>query len=106
MLDIKYYFISLLTALKHLHKKSIIHRDIKPGNFLYNMKLKTGMLIDFGLAQKEESNLSKTAQSSYQNVVKENKQKPFKPFQSISIFSEYLNGVTPTKPGYFKNDYR
>ncbi|CAO3642521.1 unnamed protein product [Cunninghamella blakesleeana] len=107
MLDIKYYLISLLTGLKHLHKKSIMHRDIKPGNFLYNMKLKTGMLIDFGLAQKEESsNLSKTAKTSFQSVVKENKQKPFKPFQSISIFSEYLNGVTPTKPGYFKNDYR
>ncbi|SAL98183.1 hypothetical protein [Absidia glauca] len=52
--DIKHYFKSLLTALKHLHGRGILHRDIKPNNFLYNMELKSGMLIDFGLAQRQD----------------------------------------------------
>ncbi|KAI9306698.1 kinase-like domain-containing protein [Cunninghamella echinulata] len=106
MLDIKHYFISLLTALKNIHKKSIIHRDVKPNNFLYNMKLKTGMLIDFGLAQKEASDLPKSVRSTYHSLVKENTLKSFKPFESTSVFSEFLNGIKPTKPGYFRNDYR
>ncbi|KAJ2956406.1 hypothetical protein NQZ79_g7719 [Umbelopsis isabellina] len=44
----------LLTALKHVHQNRILHRDIKPGNFLYNFRHRTGMLVDFGLAQRED----------------------------------------------------
>jgi len=29
----------------------IIHRDIKPGNYLYNKETKKGVIIDFGLAE-------------------------------------------------------
>lgn len=29
----------------------IFHRDIKPGNFLYNKEKKYGIIIDFGLAE-------------------------------------------------------
>lgn len=29
----------------------IIHRDIKPGNFLYNPQKRQGVIIDFGLAE-------------------------------------------------------
>lgn len=49
--DIKCYTYSLLTGLKHLHSRQFIHRDIKPHNFLYNRQLRTGILIDFGLAE-------------------------------------------------------
>ncbi|KAI9289132.1 kinase-like domain-containing protein [Umbelopsis sp. AD052] len=52
--DIRCYFRCLFTALKHVHKNRILHRDIKPGNFLYNYKHRTGMLVDFGLAQRED----------------------------------------------------
>ncbi|CAO3665499.1 unnamed protein product [Rhizopus stolonifer] len=51
LLDLKHYMSELFTGLKHVHEKGIIHRDIKPGNFLYNKKRKKGYIGDFGLAQ-------------------------------------------------------
>ena len=38
-------------GLKNLKDLGIYHRDIKPGNFLYNPETKKGMIIDFGLAE-------------------------------------------------------
>lgn len=51
LLDLKHYISELFIGLKHVHDKGIIHRDVKPGNFLYNRRTKTGYLGDFGLAQ-------------------------------------------------------
>jgi serine/threonine protein kinase len=49
--DVRSYISQLLTGLKYVHKENIMHRDVKPGNFLYNSKRKVGYLADFGLAQ-------------------------------------------------------
>lgn len=49
--DVKHYIRELLIGLKSLKEKGIFHRDIKPGNFLYNPDLKKGIIIDFGLAE-------------------------------------------------------
>ncbi|XP_013880797.1 cell division cycle 7-related protein kinase isoform X2 [Austrofundulus limnaeus] len=49
--EVRLYIYHLLKALKHIHQFGIIHRDIKPNNFLYNRKSKTYALVDFGLAQ-------------------------------------------------------
>jgi len=49
--DIKIYMLGLLQALCHTHHHNIVHRDVKPGNFLYNNKTKRGTLVDFGLAE-------------------------------------------------------
>lgn len=51
--DVKAYISQLLIGLQSVHEKGIIHRDVKPGNFLYSNKTKLGYLADFGLAQKE-----------------------------------------------------
>ncbi len=47
---IKKYMRALLTALEHLHKHKVMHRDIKPGNFLYSSRTDQFLLVDFGLA--------------------------------------------------------
>ncbi|QIW96543.1 hypothetical protein AMS68_002061 [Peltaster fructicola] len=51
--DMQVYFISLFTALRSVHEKRIMHRDIKPTNFLYSPTQRKGVLVDFGLAERE-----------------------------------------------------
>ncbi|KAJ1517145.1 hypothetical protein HMI54_006774 [Coelomomyces lativittatus] len=49
--ELRYYFSSLFSALQFCHSKDIIHRDVKPANFLYHPTKRFGVLVDFGLAQ-------------------------------------------------------
>ncbi|XP_065132049.1 cell division cycle 7-related protein kinase isoform X2 [Paramisgurnus dabryanus] len=49
--EVRHYIFHLLKALRHIHNFGIIHRDIKPTNFLFNRQTKEYALVDFGLAQ-------------------------------------------------------
>lgn len=51
--DMRWYFYSLFTAVKAVHARAIVHRDIKPTNFLYSPEHRRGVLVDFGLAERE-----------------------------------------------------
>ncbi|XP_025074622.1 cell division cycle 7-related protein kinase isoform X1 [Pogonomyrmex barbatus] len=49
--ETKDYMRALLTALRRVHNFHIIHRDVKPSNFLYDRTNRRYLLVDFGLAQ-------------------------------------------------------
>jgi cell division control protein 7 len=51
--EMRLYMKSLFTALRAVHQKKILHRDVKPTNFLYNPQEERGVLVDFGLAERE-----------------------------------------------------
>uniref|UniRef100_A0A672J0V0 Serine/threonine-protein kinase PLK n=1 Tax=Salarias fasciatus TaxID=181472 RepID=A0A672J0V0_SALFA len=52
--EVRYYLKQIISGLKYLHSRGILHRDLKLGNFFVNenMELRVG---DFGLAVKLET---------------------------------------------------
>lgn len=48
--EAKFYFIEALLAIRYMHQKGIIYRDIKPENILLD-KYGHVKLADFGLAK-------------------------------------------------------
>ncbi|KAJ1660080.1 Cell division control protein 7 [Dispira simplex] len=65
------YLQCLFRALEFTHRHHIIHRDVKPSNFLFNVYTQHGVLVDFGLAEyagqssaTPTADLSKTPQRS------------------------------------------
>ncbi len=54
----------ILTGLSAAHEKSVIHRDVKPGNILLLEKQQRAKLVDFGLARLEEQSFDLTSPGS------------------------------------------
>jgi serine/threonine protein kinase len=58
--QIRDYMYRLLQALNYLHERNVVHRDVKPENFLHNFQSNTFRLIDFGSAEKGANGFFKT----------------------------------------------
>jgi serine/threonine protein kinase len=40
----------MFRALRDIHARGIVHRDVKPANFLFDPRRGVGTLVDLGLA--------------------------------------------------------
>ena len=61
---IKYLESQIVELLNNIHKNGIIHRDIKPDNFLFDLEFKKIYLIDFGLAKVVNDNTNEVKKTS------------------------------------------
>ncbi|KAH9361497.1 hypothetical protein HPB48_013191 [Haemaphysalis longicornis] len=83
--EVQEYMTQLFIALRHVHSFDIIHRDVKPSNFLYSREPKRFSLVDFGLAQRLRDLPESPEPSDGESEVPENKQVVFlQPAQALA----------------------
>lgn len=103
--DIQHYMKSLLIALRSVHGNGIIHRDLKPNNFLYSVEQQRGILVDFGLAQREPDGLPRVEPKKM--CMRSKVTIPLsRDGNSILYSPNALNSLKRPAPGYYLNDVR
>lgn len=94
---IKKYLWELFQGLDFVHDKGVIHRDLKPTNFLYDPFKGKGVLVDFGLAEKV--NTQQYLHSKNSNIC------PCKSKEKVTINRSH-NKRLNVKAAYPKQDQR
>ncbi|GAB2209711.1 hypothetical protein Droror1_Dr00026934, partial [Drosera rotundifolia] len=99
--QLQWYGYCMFKALASLHKQEVVHRDVKPGNFLFSRKYCKGFLIDFNLAKDlgqkyEDTDRSKAIHSNFFERVPTPNSKLIFPSKQRKIlsgkFQDSLNG--------------
>ena len=93
------YFKSLFMGLAAVHRAGILHRDIKPTNFLYDHNKKHGVLVDFGLAERQGTDW----QVCLCNESKEKRRDRFLNSYAVKVLEQQPDLKSA---GYPKNDTR
>ena len=101
--EMRIYFQSLLTALNSVHDCNIIHRDIKPTNFLYSPSQQRGVLVDFGLAEREGTDYHHCACC---NEPPDRNRKIQSSVYESTLRAAQATGQQPPRPAYPNNDQR
>ncbi|KAL6641470.1 hypothetical protein ACP70R_019651 [Stipagrostis hirtigluma subsp. patula] len=83
LLELQWYGYCLFEALATLHKEGIVHRDVKPGNFLFSRKQKKGYLIDFNLANDLHQKFFKNCKSETLSCGKDTASQPSSNFAPV-----------------------
>ncbi|KAG6635827.1 hypothetical protein CIPAW_11G069600 [Carya illinoinensis] len=88
--QLRWYGYCMFRALASLHKQGIVHRDVKPGNFLFSRKANKGYLIDFNLAMDLHYKYGNTSKSRMGRDVSIN-----------HVLVPNSKSISPTKSGKF-----
>lgn len=98
--DMSDYMRLLLEALAHLHRNRLIHRDVKPSNFLFTRRSAeqpaSAILVDFGLAQFEDPNVSTGSVKTARSFTA----------KKLECIARLRNTLSRYPPGYIANDPR
>ncbi|KAK3153310.1 hypothetical protein QOZ80_2BG0170630 [Eleusine coracana subsp. coracana] len=94
MLQLQWYGYCLFRALASLHKQGIVHRDVKPGNFLFSRKMMKGYLIDFNLANDLNQKFLKNCKSE---TISCGKDKVSQPSSSLALVVHAKEAIADVK---------
>ncbi|XP_010531675.1 PREDICTED: uncharacterized protein LOC104807924 isoform X2 [Tarenaya hassleriana] len=91
------YGYCMFSALASLHKQGVVHRDVKPGNFLFSRKTNKGYLIDFNLAMDLHQKYLRTDKSKSVSNLNSNHAAPQYPDSELPTTSKKHHTLLKSK---------